>query len=201
MILTTTSLQKTFYYTLHATGYREKTYFFHCQQWRARLLWLQCVFHHGGVSGLRGSWPKAGNSCGFLPYRAQTGRKLHLPTLPCLTGCLNNSDLILQLLWNFLSLTSFNYCNSTSQSKKPWNFFYMCLQEQGLIIMQSFRFFLVALHPSFPTDEGCIAMGYVSTFCLKRSLNARTQVGAVGAQHFPAGIGTSISPGWWVSWL
>lgn len=105
-------------------------------------------------------------------------------------GCWKNSDLILQLLWNFPSLTSFNCCNSTSQSKKPWNFFYTCLQEQGFIIMQNFYIFVISPRLSFPTDEGCISVGFVSTFCLRRGLDAGTQVGAVGAQHFPAGFGT-----------
>lgn len=55
--------------------------------------------------------------------------------------------------------------------------------------------------PIFPTEDSCISVGFVSTFCLKRGLTVGAQVGAVGAQHFPAGAGMWISPGWWVSWL
>lgn len=172
MILTT-SFHKTFDYALHAAGYREN----HTSFIINRLLWLWCVYHHGGGSGL-----------------GAADQRLALFALSYLIvpkhGCWKNSDLILQLLWNFPSLTSFNCCNSTSQSKKPWNFLYTCLQEQGFIIMQNFYIFVISPRLSFPTDEGCISVGFVSTFCLRRGLDAGTQVGAVGAQHFPAGFGT-----------
>lgn len=55
--------------------------------------------------------------------------------------------------------------------------------------------------PNFPTEEGCISVGFVSAFCLKRGMVVGAQVGAVGAQLFPAGAGMPISPGWWLSWL
>lgn len=54
--------------------------------------------------------------------------------------------------------------------------------------------------PIFPTEEGCISVVFFfSTFYLKISLTVGTQVGAVGAQHFPAGASMQISPGWWLS--
>lgn len=105
-------------------------------------------------------------------------------------GCSKNSDLILQLLQNFPSLTSFDYCNSTSQSKKPWNklLLYVSPRARAYYNVELLYFFVISVRPSFPTDEGCISVGFIPTFFLKRGLNAGTQVGAVGAQHFQLGL-------------
>lgn len=51
--------------------------------------------------------------------------------------------------------------------------------------------------PIFHPEEGGIFVGFVSMFC--ETMGA--QVGAVGAQHFPAEVGMLISPGWWLSLL
>lgn len=130
-ILATTSFHKTFYYTLHAASYGEK----HLSFTRRNAEWPGC-----SGSSARTTTDGPVGSVGAAPsYRIMPRH-----------GRLKNTDLILWLLWNFQSLTSFNCCNATSQSKKSWTFFYSCLQEQGFIIMQNFYIFVIALRPSFP---------------------------------------------------
>lgn len=63
--------------------------------------------------------------------------------------------------------------------------------------MQNFCGFVTALLPSFQQKR----VAFLHIFFLHFAWTVGTQVGAVGAQHFPAEAGVQILPGWWVSWL
>lgn len=147
MILTTASCCKTFYCILHAAAYREKHISFPVNS-------VEPGCSSSGVcTTMEGSV-----SSGAADQRLERVAPSYLVVLKHST--LKNNDLILQLLWNFLSLTSFNYCNCTSQSKKPWNFFYMCLQEQGFIIMQNLHIFCNISPPIFSHRWGLHFFGF-----------------------------------------
>ena len=114
IVLATASFHKIFYYTLQAVSYREKHLSF--------TGYSSANSKQPGCSGPSAGTTTSG-SVGFVgPEQSLT---LAPPSYHVVTkhGCLKSSDLILPLFWTFQSLTSFNCCNSTSQSEKSWNFF------------------------------------------------------------------------------
>lgn len=58
--------------------------------------------------------------------------------------------------------------------------------------MQNFCIFVAALLPSFSQKR----VAFLHIFFLHVAWTVGAQVGAVGAQHFPAGAGMQIFPGW-----